>query len=59
MAKKLTESQVRRSLRFGAAVSATAGQRASKSARSDAEKALRGEISFDEAVRRAAVAARR
>lgn len=57
--RALTPAQVEESIRFADGALAAAGHTASGTqVRADARRALRGEISFDEAVKRAAARAR-
>lgn len=59
MAKRtLTEAEIEESTQFGNAALAAAGHVAKPEAQADARRALRGGITFDEAVRRAAARAK-
>lgn len=58
--KSLTKDEVDESIRFADGALAAAGHRVDRrEVRDDAHRALRGEITFDEAVKRAAARAKR
>ncbi len=58
--KHLTKQQVDESIRFADGAFAAAGHKVDRDeVRIDARRALRGEISFDEAIKRAAARAKR
>lgn len=58
--KNLTPHEIRESIRFADGALAAAGHQVKRrDARVDARRALRGEISFDEAIDRAAARAKR